>query len=47
MKGMTMNFKVSDPAMLEDVKPGETISFSVEKGAKNSFVITDLEVTSN
>lgn len=34
MKAMTMNFKVSDPAMLDDVKPGETISFSVEKGAK-------------
>ncbi len=45
MEGMTMDFKVADPAMLSDVKAGNTIEFSLGKDAKGAFVITDLEVT--
>lgn len=45
MDAMTMDFLVEDPAMLEDVKKGSTINFSVMKDSKGMFVITDLEVT--
>lgn len=31
MPGMTMAFKVKDPAMLEQVEAGDKVSFSVEK----------------
>ncbi len=43
MMGMTMNFIVADPAMLDDVKPGSKISFELEQDQKGRFVITDLE----
>jgi len=45
MDGMTMDFAVADPAMLEDVKPGSKIDFTLTTNAKGGFVITDLEVT--
>lgn len=31
MSAMTMDFKVSDPAMLEDVAPGDKIDFELER----------------
>jgi Cu/Ag efflux protein CusF len=31
MDGMTMNFKVADPAMLDEVKPGDKVSFVAEE----------------
>ncbi|GGI55665.1 hypothetical protein GCM10011430_28390 [Oxalicibacterium solurbis] len=31
MDGMTMNFKVSDPAMLDAVKPGDKVNFIAEE----------------
>ncbi|QQS40181.1 MAG: copper-binding protein [Acidobacteriota bacterium] len=39
MSAMTMDFKVSDPAMLEDVAPGDKIDFELERKG------TDLTVT--
>jgi len=43
MAAMTMDFNVYDPAMLEDVKAGQKIAFTVEAQGSN-YVITDLEV---
>lgn len=43
MAAMTMDFNVYDPAMLEDVKAGQKIAFTVEEQGSN-YVITDLEV---
>lgn len=31
MDGMTMNFRVSDPAMLDTIKPGDKVSFLAEE----------------
>ncbi len=45
MEGMTMDFKVADPAMLDDVNAGSTIDFTLAKDDKGGLVITDLEVT--
>lgn len=42
MPGMTMPFKVKDPAMLEQVKAGDKVSFAVEK-VNGSITITKLE----
>ena len=43
MDGMTMDFLVSDPGMLEVVKEGQNISFMIEVDKKGNFVITDIE----
>lgn len=42
MPGMTMPFKVKDPAMLDQVKAGDKVSFAVEK-VNGSITITKLE----
>ncbi len=44
MGAMTMDFKVADPSMLSELKPGQGIHFSVEAGRGGFFVITDMEV---
>jgi Cu(I)/Ag(I) efflux system protein CusF len=43
MDGMTMDFAVYDPAMLDDVKEGHMISFALEKDKSGNLVIMDLE----
>lgn len=42
MPGMTMPFKVKDPAMLDQVKTGDKVNFSVEK-VGGAITITKLE----
>jgi Cu/Ag efflux protein CusF len=39
---MTMVFRVQDPAMLKQVKPGDKVQFQAEK-ASGGFTITKLE----
>lgn len=43
MGAMTMDFKVMDPAMLEDVKKGHEVAFVIEKDKAGNFVITEIE----
>lgn len=43
MGAMTMDFKVMDPAMLEDVKKGHEVAFVLEKDKSGNFVITEIE----
>ena len=43
MDGMTMDFTVSDPGMLEVVKEGQNVSFMIEVDDKGNFIITDIE----
>jgi Cu(I)/Ag(I) efflux system protein CusF len=43
MDGMTMDFPVFDPAMLEEVKEGHSISFVLEKDKSGNLVIMELE----
>jgi Cu/Ag efflux protein CusF len=43
MDAMTMDFAVTDPAMLEDVKKGSKIKFVLTKEKNGSLVISDLE----
>lgn len=43
MAGMTMDFRVADPAMLDDVSPGQKIHFVVTTDKRGRFVIVDLE----
>lgn len=43
MDGMTMDFAVSDPGMLEVAKKGHKVSFIIEVDKKGNFVIMDLE----
>ena len=45
MDGMTMDFAVMDPAMLDEVAPGSKITFTLSKDRSGSFVITELETT--
>lgn len=45
MGAMTMDFKVADPAMLDDVEAGSNINFTLEEDKKGNLTITDLEVT--
>lgn len=45
MQGMTMDFSVVDPSMLEDVKAGDKVKFTVEEAAGGQYVITDIQVT--
>lgn len=41
-ENMTMVFRVQDPAMLKQVKPGDKVQFEAEK-ASAGFTITKLE----
>lgn len=41
---MTMVFRVQDPAMLKQVKPGDKVQFAAEK-ANAGFTITKLQKT--
>lgn len=43
MDGMTMDFIVSDPGMLDIAKEGHKISFVIEVDKKGNFVIMDME----
>ncbi|WP_374685090.1 copper-binding protein [Rhizobacter sp. J219] len=43
MPGMTMVFQVKDPAMLQQVKPGDKVRFTAEK-INGAFTVTTLEV---
>ena len=43
MDGMTMDFKVYDPSMLEEVKTGEKIGFVFEEDKQGNFVIMEIE----
>lgn len=43
MMGMTMDFKVYDPAMLDEVKEGHKISMMIEQDADGGFTIMELE----
>lgn len=43
MSGMTMDFAVLDPALLEDVKAGNKIRFTLTKDNRGNLIITDLE----
>jgi Cu(I)/Ag(I) efflux system protein CusF len=42
MPGMTMVFRVKDPAMLEHVKAGDMVKFTAEK-VNGAFTVTVLE----
>lgn len=43
MSGMTMDFVVADPAMLDVVSAGSKIKFTLTKDAQGNMVVTDLE----
>lgn len=43
MSAMTMDFKVMDPAMLDEVKKGHEVAFVIEKDKAGNFVITEIE----
>lgn len=43
MGAMTMDFRVADPYMLNEVKPGQKINFVVTTDSKGRFVILDLQ----
>lgn len=43
MPGMTMVFKVKDPAILEQLKSGDRIRFTADK-VDGAFTVTQLEV---
>jgi Cu/Ag efflux protein CusF len=43
MDGMTMDFAVMDPAMLDDVKQGSKIKFTLTKEKDGKLVISDLQ----
>lgn len=43
MDGMTMDFVVSDPGMLEVVQKGHAVSFVIEQDDKGNFIIMDIE----
>jgi Cu/Ag efflux protein CusF len=42
MPGMTMVFAVTDPALLDRVKPGDRVRFHAEK-ANGALVVTNIE----
>lgn len=44
MDGMTMDFAVMDPSMLEEVAAGDKIEFTVEESAGGRYTVTDLKV---
>lgn len=43
MGAMTMDFKVYDPAMLEDVKKGHEVAFVLEEAKGGNLVIMEIE----
>ncbi len=43
MDGMTMDFKVYDPAMLSEVSEGHKVAFVLEKDSTGTLVITEIE----
>ncbi len=43
MGGMTMDFSVLDPAMLDNVKAGSKIRFTLTKDSQGHLVVSDLE----
>ena len=43
MSAMTMDFRVIDPAMLDEVRAGQTINFVVTTDRRGRFVVLDLE----
>jgi Cu/Ag efflux protein CusF len=43
MGAMTMDFKVYDPAMLEEVSQGHEVAFVLEKGKGGSLLIMEIE----
>ena len=43
MGAMTMDFKVYDPAMLDEVKKGHAVAFVLEKGKGGNLVIVEIE----
>lgn len=43
MDAMTMEFMVVDPAMLEEVKAGSKIKFTLSKDRNGNVLISDLE----
>ena len=43
MPAMTMVFQLANPAMIDQVKPGDKIKFSVEKSG-GAMVVTHIEV---
>lgn len=43
MPGMTMVFKLKDPAMLDTLKPGDKVKFAVEK-VGSALVVTEINV---
>jgi len=45
MDGMTMDFKVADPAMLDDVDVGSKIEFILEEDRKGNLTIISIDVT--
>ena len=45
MDGMTMEFELMDPAMLDDLSAGDNINFTVEESDGGRYVITDVQVT--
>jgi Cu(I)/Ag(I) efflux system protein CusF len=42
MPGMTMVFRVKDPAMLDKVKAGDQVRFAADK-VEGGYVVTELE----
>jgi Cu(I)/Ag(I) efflux system periplasmic protein CusF len=43
MDPMTMAFQVKDPAMLDNLKPGDKIRFDAEMGKGGAFTVTRIE----
>lgn len=43
MPGMTMVFQVKDPAMLDNLKPGDRVKFSAERSG-GAIVVTDIKL---
>lgn len=43
MAGMTMDFTVLDPSMLNDVKVGNSIRFTLSRDSRGNLLVTDLE----
>ena len=43
MPAMTMDFQVSDPAMIKRVKPGDKVLFRAEK-VKGAYTVMEIEV---
>lgn len=42
MEAMTMVFKVGDPAMVKELKPGDAVQFSADK-VNGQLTVTDIE----